>query len=131
VKITRSITIPANSEYVLLGRCNNALEAEENTYLLEANENMKKVFVARCIINPTSNRIPVRVMNTRASPVRLKKGVSIGQLQSIEEVIDTKLQIDPRTAEEDVKLNRVHQNRHSPNIRTCYLDVPEDEGHQQ
>ena len=74
VKVARAVTIPAQSELIMTGRCNSVLEIENMTYLFEATDEAKEVvMIARSVIKPVSNKIPVKMMNHSSAPIRLKR----------------------------------------------------------
>ena len=131
VKIAKSVTIPGNSEFVLIGRCNALTSDGNETYILEADDTIqRKIMVARSIYNPTSNRVPVRVMNTRYHPVRLKKGSTVGQLLQVETITETGIAIGTNTTEE-VSICRLKtaEGRHNHDLRqpTQIEDINPDE----
>ena len=84
VKVARAVTKPAQSEFIMRGRCNSVLEDENMTYLFEATDEAKDVvMIARSVTKPVSNKIPVKMMNHSSAPIRLKKGFILGTLQSV------------------------------------------------
>ena len=50
---------------------------------------MKQLLIARSVIKLKSNRIPVKMINSCVSPVKLKKGMILGNHQAVGSVMTT------------------------------------------
>ena len=78
VTVSRSVTIPANCEFVMTGRCDKLEQDGTSTYVFEGTEEVKeRILIARTVVTPTSNKIPIKMINSSMSPVKLKKGTFI------------------------------------------------------
>ena len=68
VKLSRSTTVPANSEFILTGNCDHISLSDITDYILETTEESKeKVLIGRCVITSTSNKVPVNVLNSKCT----------------------------------------------------------------
>lgn len=106
VKVSRSITIPANTELILVGQCDAV--AEETTYAFEASqEAQQKLLLARCMVTPVAKKVPVRVLNSRPSPTKLKKGLVLGILQEVGTVMKTDLTLTDNNQFDGISICRV------------------------
>ena len=79
VTISETVTIPPTSEMEILGR----LPAEGGPWLMEGVQ--QKVLVARAVVIPLSNTVPVRIANTSTLPVTLYKGMKVATAELVEE----------------------------------------------
>ena len=83
VVIKETTTIPAESEVEMMVQ----LSSGSGTYLMEGNQlKLNGVLVARAIVTPKDNAVPMRIANTSALPVTVFKGMKIGKAELIEEV---------------------------------------------
>ena len=74
MKVSRAVIVPASSEFIMSGVCDTEENYEDQTYILEASEEAKKqLLIARSVIKLKSNKIPVKMINSCVSPVKLKK----------------------------------------------------------
>lgn len=113
VKVSRAVTIPANSEYILSGHCNNISLSGTTTYMLEATEEAKgELLIGRCVITPKSNKIPLKVLNSRNVPIRLKKGLILGELHQVETIMPMRINADISKCEESLSLCRLQSTEH-------------------
>ena len=73
MKVARAVTVPAKSEFIMRGHCNAAIAIQNQTFVFEATkEAHEKLFIARSVLQPTSNKIPVKIINHRSTPVKLR-----------------------------------------------------------
>ncbi|CAB4038014.1 Retrovirus-related Pol poly from transposon [Paramuricea clavata] len=58
-----------------------------NESILEPNMNSsgKGVLVARVIVQPKEQRVPIQIINPGTSPIKLYKGMTVGQLQQVDD----------------------------------------------
>ena len=83
VVIKETTIIPAESEVEMMVQ----LSSGSGTYLMEGNQlKLNGVLVARAIVTPKDNAVPMRIANTSALPVTVFKGMKIGKAELIEEV---------------------------------------------
>ena len=89
VKVARAVTVPAISEFIMTGQC-VSMPLDDQPYLFEASEKAKgKLLIARSLIQPNTKKIPVKMINQSQGPVRLKKGLVLGNLLPVENVMST------------------------------------------
>ena len=82
MKIARAVTVPASSEFVISGSCSVKPDDEGQTFVFEASENAQQhLLVARGLVSPKTGTVPVKLINQRPAPLRLKKGFVLGTLQ--------------------------------------------------
>ena len=77
IEVKRSITVPANSEFVVSCKCKDTLEGD---YLFEPVE-LSRVTAAKAMVTPHKNSVPVRLINPTNSPKRISKNTVLGHLQ--------------------------------------------------
>lgn len=115
VKVSRAVTVPASSEFIMTGICDTERESENQTYIFEASEEARtKLLIARSVIKIKSNRIPVKMINPNVSPIKLKKGMVLGNIQPVGSVMPTRKEPDITTHEEGISLCRLksHETSH-------------------
>lgn len=115
VKVSRAVTVPAYSEFIMTGQCNSIVDDEERTYMFEATEEAKqKLLIARSVIKPKSSKIPVKLINQSSSPIKLKKGLVLGSLQPVGSVMPTGKSYDVTIHEEGISVCRLksHESCH-------------------
>ena len=79
VTVNKTVTIPPASEMEILGR----LPAEGGPWLIEGVQ--QKCLVARSVVIPTNDTIPVRIANTSTLPVTLHQGMKVATGELIDE----------------------------------------------
>ena len=90
VTIKRSVTIPANYELVITAKSDGNKVTDSQCGILEPiSEDKRSIIVARTLVDPGGRGIPIRILNILNNPVRLKKGYLIGEINPIEELIET------------------------------------------
>ena len=95
VKIARAVTVPASSEFVITGSCSVKPDDEGQTFVFEASENAQQhLLVARGLVSPKTGTVPVKLINQRPAPLRLKKGFVLGTLQPVGSIFPTNDQYD-------------------------------------
>ena len=113
--ITKTITIPAESEIIATGKIDypKLIDAEYAT-VEPTFEDQRAVMIARMVIDPHRKEIPVRIANTSSLPVKLKKGYLVGEVQAIEHLVDIANEHD--TDDEQINLNTISEekNSHTP-----------------
>ena len=85
IEIRRSITVPANSEFVVSCQCEDTLEGD---YLFEPVV-LSRVIAAKAMVRPHKNSVPVRLINPTNSPKRISKKTVLGHLQEPMDIHDT------------------------------------------
>ena len=90
VTIKRSVTIPANTEFVITAKSEGNESIGSRYGILEpVTEDKRSIIVARTLVDPGGRGIPVRILNMSNSPVKLKKGYLIGEISSIDAMLET------------------------------------------
>ena len=79
VTVNKTVTIPPASEMEILGR----LPAEGGPWLIEGIQ--QKCLVARSVVIPANNTIPVRIANTSTLPVTLHQGMKVATAGLVDE----------------------------------------------
>ena len=81
VFIKETCTIPPESEVEVMVQ----ISSGSGTYLVEGNQlKQSGVLVARAIVTPKNNTVPIRIANTSALPVTVFKGMKIGRVELID-----------------------------------------------
>jgi len=99
VKVSRSVTIPANSVVTMYGSCEGLDNKVSENFLFEKTEDgPENILIARAVVEPTSGRVPVKLINLDSSPLHIEKGRLLGVLHNIDAIhpIDMKAE-PPRT----------------------------------
>ncbi len=80
VVLDEDLVIPARHEVFKTARVRNPTLNES---ILEPNMNLsgKGVLVARVIVQPREQKVPIQIINPGTSPIKLYKGMTVGQLQ--------------------------------------------------
>ncbi|CAC5407836.1 unnamed protein product [Mytilus coruscus] len=82
--VSESITIPANSEVILEGKGHQSELIDTRYASVEpCYEETSKILIARCLVDPFNDKIPVRVANLENFPVKLKKNVFLGEMHPV------------------------------------------------
>ena len=82
VTIKETVTIPAESELEMMVQ----LPSSCGTWLMEGNRfKPDGVLVARAVVTPKDNSIPMRIANTSALSVTLFKGVNVARAELVED----------------------------------------------
>ncbi|CAC5387658.1 unnamed protein product [Mytilus coruscus] len=80
VVLKETVTVPPNSGVVLSGYGINA-ECLDTRFVVEDD---RKILVARCMIDPYQDTVPVRLVNLESFPVKMKKNYLIGEIYPVE-----------------------------------------------
>jgi len=84
VLLKETVTIPPNSEVILPGRSVNLEVLDTRFCSVEpVFEDERNVLIARCLVDPYENIVPVRVVNLENSPIKMKKNYLIGELHPV------------------------------------------------
>ena len=84
VSIKRAITIPARCEVVVKAQLQGT-PWEGGTGMVEPlHKDQRGLWVARSVVEPSGGSAVVRVFNTSAKPIRLKKKYRLGTLESVD-----------------------------------------------
>ena len=79
VTVNKTVTIPPASEMEILGQ----LPAEGGPWLIEGLQH--KCLVARSVVIPANDTIPVRIANTSTLPVTLHQGMKVATAELVDE----------------------------------------------
>ena len=84
VVLEEDLVVPAKHEVVQTSRIRNPTLNES---VLEPNVNLseKGVLVARVIVQPQGQKVPIQIINPGTTPIKLYKGMTVGQLQQIDD----------------------------------------------
>ena len=93
VEMADSVQLPAYSELEVMARAVTPIEG--NTWLIEGMK-MKRspVQIARALVIPRSERVPVRMLNPTAEPVQVPKGMVVAEMELVEdppEVVESEI----------------------------------------
>ncbi|CAC5376478.1 unnamed protein product [Mytilus coruscus] len=85
VVLKETVTVPPNSEVILSGYGINdeCLDTRYGT-IETVVEDDRKILVARCMIDPYQDTVPVRLVNLESFPVQMKKNYLIGEIHPVE-----------------------------------------------
>ena len=81
VALEKTITIPASCEIEVMAR----LYSRGGPWLVEGKQR-SDILVARTVVNPLRNNIPIHIVNTTTMPVTLYQGTNMATAELIEEV---------------------------------------------
>lgn len=95
VKCSKSVVVPARSEMVIEGCCANGKFNAKVGVVTPLKNNFKdenSVIVGHSLVNPSScnGRIPIRLMNTSSTEVRIEKNTTLGCIEEVEEISSPK-----------------------------------------
>ena len=90
IEVKRSITVPANCEFVVSCQCKDTKEVD---YIFEP-VGLNRVTAAKAMVRPHKNSIPVRLINPYNSPTRIHKRTVVGYLQEPVDIQDTNYILD-------------------------------------
>ncbi|CAB4011611.1 Retrovirus-related Pol poly from transposon [Paramuricea clavata] len=84
IVLDEDLVVPAKHEVFKTARVRNPTLNES---ILEPNMNLsgKGVLVARVIVQPKEQRVPIQIINPGTSPIKLYKGMTVGQLQQVDD----------------------------------------------
>ena len=84
--------------------------SRKGTWIVEGNRAGRYgVMVARSVVCPTSQAVPVRLLNPREESVVVRKGVQIARMEQLDDMCVGNVLPAPR-----------HPQKHPPRTRTCY-----------
>ncbi|CAG2216570.1 unnamed protein product [Mytilus edulis] len=86
VVLKEAVTIPANSEVILPGLSINS-EILDSRYCSvdPVFEDERQIIVARSLVDPYKETIPVRIVNVEKYPIRIRKNYLLGELHPVEQ----------------------------------------------
>ena len=85
VVLDEDVEVPAEHEVFQTARVRNPTISES---VLEPNMTLssKGVLVARVVVKPTEQRVPIQIINPGKEPVKLYKGMKVGNLLQVDDV---------------------------------------------
>ena len=84
VVLKESVTIPSNSEVILPAYSVNSEILDTRYGSIEPIvEDGRNILVARCLVDPYQSTIPVRIVNMKKHPVRIKKNYLLGEVHPV------------------------------------------------
>ena len=109
VILKETVTIPANSEVILPGRSVNSECLDTRFCSIEpVVQDERNLLVARCLVDPYQDTVPVRIVNLEKFPVKFKKNYLFGELHPVvqfEKIADEEFSYPfSNMANRDVKL---------------------------
>ena len=106
VCIRRAVTIPAMAEFVLTANCEQD-SAED--FFFEPSY-FKRVTIAKTLVTPCKNKVPVRIVNFTNSPYKIKKNTTLGHLTKPNIIQETGITIN---SEQDPSIGVCRIENHS------------------
>ncbi|CAG2251419.1 unnamed protein product [Mytilus edulis] len=86
VVLKEAVTIPANSEVILPGLSINSEILDSRYCSVEpVFEDERQIIVARSLVDPYKETIPVRIVNVEKYPIRIRKNYLLGELHPVEQ----------------------------------------------
>jgi len=83
------ITIPANSEIIIFAKGLNSEDLSSRYTVIEpVVEDDRKLIVARALVDPYSNNIPVRLINLDDHPIKLRRNYLLGELHPVRDITE-------------------------------------------
>ncbi|CAB3986622.1 Transposon Ty3-G Gag-Pol poly [Paramuricea clavata] len=130
VVLDEDLVVPAKHEVFKTARVRNPTLNES---ILEPNMNLsgKGVLVARVIVQPKEQRVPIQIINPGTSPIKLCKGMTVGQLQQVGDELRDPTFINSKcgtpSAEDKIKFELEHlsgeEREKMENLLNKYQDV--------
>ena len=121
VSLNCNITIPSASEYVASATVENTCTTTEKNrcVLIEPTfSDNRKFKIARVLVQPVNNQVPIRLVNLSFSPINLKKHYIIGKTVEIDEsdISGNNTECPPEKCTDSIdsfkcKINQVKSNR--------------------
>ena len=101
VVANETLCIPPLSEMEIMARVPAVAKAQ--TWLVEPclSEDRTAVVVARAMVTPEDEQIPVRILNPRIEPVSLKKGEAIARMEPLHEEVTVAATVQEETGEKE------------------------------
>ena len=82
VNLVTTLTIPATAEVEVMAKLHT--EDDNHTWMVE-NVSTASVIVARALVKPKSGLIPLRIINTNPTPVKVYHGSTVAQAELLDE----------------------------------------------
>ena len=79
VVLCDALEVPPRSEMEVMGSIPEA--ATTGTWMLEGESNA--VLVARAVVSPNERKVPLRILNVRDEPIKVKKGTKIAGMEAV------------------------------------------------
>ncbi|CAC5373041.1 unnamed protein product [Mytilus coruscus] len=84
ILLKETVTIPPNSEVILEGHGVNCETIDTRYGSIEpVIEDERKILVARCLVDPFQDNIPVRLVNLDSFPVKIRKNYLLGEIHPV------------------------------------------------
>ena len=81
VTLSETLEIPPRSEMEVMAKIPGA--ATEGTWMVEQGEKNSAVLVARALVAPEQEEVPLRLLNVRDESITVKKGTTVAQMDAI------------------------------------------------
>ena len=107
VVLDEDIEVPAKHEIFQTARIRNPTISES---ILEPNMKLsgKGVLVARVVVQPKEQRVPIQIINPGTEPVKLYKGMEVGYLQQVDDVEMSDPILIPKDSPNDINFQLDH-----------------------
>jgi len=83
VSLVETCEIPATSEVEVMARLST--EENDHTWVVETTDSAVPIRVARALVKPKGGFIPIRVINTNLTPVKVYKGSTVAHADTLDE----------------------------------------------
>ena len=83
VMLESELKVPAYSEMEVVAKVPRA--ASNRSWIVEGEVDQKAVLVARSIVHPEGQEVPLRLLNPRKDPITAKRGTVVAQMEFIED----------------------------------------------
>ncbi len=126
VVLHEDIEVPAKHEVLQTARVRNPTISES---VLEPNMNLsgKGVLVARVVVQPKEQRVPIQIINPGTEPVKLYKGMKVGSLQHVDDIDMSDPIFAPEDSPKDVRFQLDHlqpeQKTKMGHLLNSYQDI--------
>ena len=126
VVLDEDIEVPAKHEVLQTARVRNPTISES---VLEPNMNLsgKGVLVARVVVQPKEQRVPIQIINPGTEPVKLYKGMKVGSLQHVDDIDMSDPIFAPKDSPKDVRFQLDHlqpeQKTKMGHLLNSYQDI--------
>ncbi len=107
VVLDEDIEVPAKHEVLQTARVRNPTISES---VLEPNMDLsgRGVLVARVVVQPKGQRVPIQIINPGTEPVKSYKGIKVGSLQHVDDVEMSDPIFAPEDSPKDVRFQLDH-----------------------
>ena len=126
VVLQQSVTVPPRSEMEVMGHTPD--QAVRKPWIMQGRESQRcPVMVARALVEPEGNSVPVRLLNPRDVEVSVTRGTILGELESIPRSCTVSTVSSEPERERESELTEEHRRRLWEMVEGAEQSLSEDE----